>query len=321
MLYRQLGNSDLRVSEISVGTWGIAEGIEDSHMLACLQTALDLGINLIDTSNSYASGAAESFLGRALQHVERSSYYLATKVFFPVLPGDGGLSACQIKNNIDSSLHRLGVDYVDLYQCHRYDPKTPLSETMTALTDIVQQGKVRYLGFSEWTPTQIKAALEFADLEPFISSQPQYSMLWRDPEQEVFPLCATKGIGQLVWSPLAQGILTGKYPPGQVPAAGSRAANGQMNAYLLRELFSETNLSAVRDLVPIARELGLSMAQMALAWVLRQACVSSAIIGASRPEQVLDNAAASGVVLDQSVLEKIDQILLPIVPKIHASIL
>ncbi len=301
------------VSEISLGTWGIGEGLDEASLKSCLLTALDLGINLIDTSNSYASGAAESFLGQTLKGINRSSYYLATKVFFPICPGDGGLSAKQIKKNIDSSLHRLDVDYVDLYQCHRYDEETPLLETMTALTDVVRQGKVRYIGFSEWTPSQIKAALGLTGVQSFISSQPQYSMLWRDPEKEVFPLCAASGIGQLVWSPLAQGILSGKYQPGQTPAHGTRAANAQMNAYLLRELFSDTNLMAVKGLLPIAQGLGLTMPQLALAWVLREACVSSAIIGASRPEQVMDNVAASGVILDATVLEEIDQVLLPVV--------
>jgi 1-deoxyxylulose-5-phosphate synthase len=321
MLYRKLGNSEMSISEISLGTWGVGEGIDATSLSSCLFTALDLGINLIDTSNSYASGAAESFLGQTLTGINRSSYYLATKVFFPVTPGDGGLSAKQIKKNIDSSLHRLNVDYVDLYQCHSYDKETPLLETMTALTDIVRQGKVRYIGFSEWTPCQIKAALELVDVEPFISSQPQYSMLWRAPEADVFPLCAAHGIGQLVWSPLAQGILSGKYQPGQAPATGSRAANTQMNAYLLRELFSDAHLRAVRDLSPIRQDLGLTMPQLALAWVLRKACVSSAIIGASRPEQVVDNVAASGVRLEAKVLEKIDQILLPVLSKHHGSVL
>ena len=319
MQYRKLGNSEMDVSEISLGTWGIGEGIDADSLKACLLTALDLGINLIDTSNSYASGAAESFLGQILKGIDRSSYYLATKVFFPVSPGDGGLSAKQIKKNIDASLHRLDVDYVDLYQCHRYDEETPLVETMTALTEVVRQGKVRYIGFSEWSPSQIKAALALADVEPFISSQPQYSMLWRDPEADVFPLCAASGIGQLVWSPLAQGILSGKYQPGQTPAKGTRAANAQMNAYLLLELFSDANLMAVRDLLPIAQDLGLTMPQLALAWVLREACVSSAIIGASRPEQVVNNVTASGVTLDATVLKTIDKVLLPVVPKQHGS--
>jgi 1-deoxyxylulose-5-phosphate synthase len=315
MQYRQLGASDLHVSEIALGTWGVSEGVDASTLNACVLTALDLGVNLIDTSNSYASGAAETLLGDSLKAVDRSSYVLATKVYFPVHPGAGGLSAKEIKTNIDASLQRLGTDYVDLYQCHRYDEKTPLVETMSALAEIVHEGKVRYIGFSEWTPSQIRAALELKPIASFISSQPQYSLLWRDPEAEVFPLCRANGIGQLAWSPLAQGILSGKYPPGQAPAKGSRAANSQMNAYLLHELFSETNLKAVQHLLPIARDLNLSMSQLALAWVLRNGCVSSAIIGASRPEQVVENVAASGVTLTETVLAEIDHILLPILPK------
>jgi aryl-alcohol dehydrogenase-like predicted oxidoreductase len=281
-------------------------------MERALFTALDHGINLIDTSNSYASGQAESFLGQAIKNVQRSSVLLATKVFFPVMPGDGGLSAKQIKRNIDLSLSRLGVDYVDLYQCHRYDEETPLMETMTALTEVVQQGKARYIGFSEWTPSQIKAAFQIVDSASFISSQPQYSMLWRDPEAEVFPLCAAHGVGQIVWSPLAQGILSGKYEAGTPPPTGTRAANPQMNGYLLRELFSDSTLRAVQKLVPIAQSLGLTMPQFALAWVLQKSSVASAIIGASRSEQVLENVLASGVSLDPAVMKEVDDLLMPV---------
>lgn len=312
MRYRQLGNSDLMVSEISLGTWGICEGVSAANMQRALFTALDLGINLIDTSNSYASGQAESFLGQTLKDVPRSSILLATKVFFPVTPGEGGLSAKQIHKNIDMSLARLGVDYVDLYQCHRYDEATPLQETMTALTEVVQQGKARTIGFSEWTPAQIKAAFQIVDSVPFISSQPQYSMLWRDPEAEVFPLCAAHGIGHIVWSPLAQGILSGKYEAGTAPPTGTRAANAQMNGYLLRELFSDATLRAVQQLVPMAQTLGLTMPQFALAWVLQKSSVASAIIGASRPEQVVENVAASGVSLPPAVMTEVDDILSPV---------
>ena len=315
MQYRKLGNSELYVSEISLGTWGICEGVDEDNIKACIYQALDLGINLIDTSNSYASGRVESFLGDTLKNLDRSSYSLATKVFFPTSPTDRGLSASQIKKQIDASLYRLGTDYVDLYQCHRYDLDTPLEETMTALTEIVQQGKVRYIGFSEWSPKQIQAACSLKNLEPFIASQPQYSMLWRYPETEVFPLCADHGIGQLAWSPLAQGILSGKYQPGQAPPQGSRAANKKMNAYLLRELFSESNLVAVQNLKPIAQDLGLTLSQLALAWVLRCEYIASAIIGVSRPEHLIDNVAASGVMLDTNTLESIDQILLPAIQK------
>ncbi|MEL7038485.1 MAG: aldo/keto reductase family protein [Cyanobacteria bacterium J06592_8] len=315
MKYRKLGNSELQVSEISLGSWGVNEGVEDYNAKACIYKAFDLGINLIDTSNSYAAGAAESFLGEVLQGVERSSYILATKVFFPTSPTDKGLSAPQIRKQIDASLSRLRTDYVDLYQCHRYDPDTPLEETMMALTEVVRQGKVRYIGFSEWSPEQIQAACNLADVEQFVSSQPQYSMLWRDPEAEVFPLCAANGIGQIVWSPLAQGVLTGKYQPGQTPPQNTRAANDKMNGFLLDNLFSDRILTAVEKLKPIAQDLRLSMSQLALAWVLRTESVCSAIIGASRPEQIMDNVAVSGVKLDPDILTAIDEVLLPVVHK------
>jgi len=315
MKYRTLGNSELCISEISLGSWGIHEGVEQQNAEACIYKAFDVGINFIDTSNSYAAGGAESFLGEVLQGVERSSYILATKVFFPTSPTDKGLSAVQIRKQIDASLSRLRTDYIDLYQCHRYDPDTPLEETMMALTEVVRQGKARYIGFSEWSPEQIQAAGNLADVERFVSSQPQYSMLWRDPEAEVFPLCTANGIGQIVWSPLAQGVLTGKYQPGKVPPQNSRAANQKMNWFLLDELFSDRILTAVQNLKPIALDLGLSMAQLALAWVLQSEYVSSAIIGASRPEQIVDNAAASGVELDTDVLVAIDQLLVSVVHK------
>ena len=315
MKYRKLGNSELLVSEISLGSWGVNEGIERQNAEACIHKAFDLGINFIDTSNSYAAGGAESFLGEVLQGIERSHYLLATKVFFPMSPTDRGLSAPQIRKQIDASLSRLRTNYVDLYQCHRYDPDTPLEETILALTEVVRQGKARYIGFSEWSPAQIQAALSFADTEHFVSSQPQYSMLWRNPEAEVFPLCAANGIGQIVWSPLAQGVLTGKYQPNQAPPKDSRAANDQMNWYLLEELFSDRILTAVQQLKPIAQEVGVSMSQLALAWVLRSEYVGSAIIGASRPEQIVDNAAASGIRLSDEVLAAIDQILESVIRK------
>jgi aryl-alcohol dehydrogenase-like predicted oxidoreductase len=315
MKYRKLGNSELLVSEISLGSWGVNEGVERQNAEACIRKAFDLGINFIDTSNSYAAGGAESFLGEVLQGIERSHYLLATKVFFPISPTDKGLSAPQILKQIDASLSRLRTDYVDLYQCHRYDPETPLEETMTALTEVVRQGKARYIGFSEWSPAQIQAAFSFADTEHFVSSQPQYSMLWRNPEAEVFPLCAANGIGQIVWSPLAQGVLTGKYQPQQAPPKDSRAANDQMNWYLLEELFSDRILTAVQQLKPIAQEVGVSMSQLALAWVLRSEYVVSAIIGASRPEQIVDNAAASGLKLSDEVLAAIDRILGSVIRK------
>ncbi|MDB9458273.1 aldo/keto reductase family protein [Dolichospermum circinale CS-1225] len=315
MKYRKLGNSELLISEISLGSWGIHEGVEKENAEACIYKAFDMGINFIDTSNSYAAGGAESFLGEVLQGIDRSSYLLATKVFFPTSPVDRGLSAAQIKKQIDASLNRLRTDYVDLYQCHRYDPDTPLEETMTALTEVVRQGKARYIGFSEWTPEQIQSALDIAEVENFVSSQPQYSMLWRTPEAEVFPLCAANGIGQIVWSPLAQGVLTGKYQLGQSPPANSRAANEKMNWYLLDELFSDSILTAVQNLKPIAQDLGLSMAQLALAWVIHSEYVSSAIIGASCPKQIVDNAGASGVQLNADVLAAIDEVFVSVIRK------
>ena len=315
MKYRQLGNSDLKVSEISLGSWlTYGGGVERQKAEACIHKAFDVGINFIDTANVYGRGAAESLLGEVLQGIDRSSYILATKVYFPMSQTDRGLSAAQIYKQIDASLQRLRTDYVDLYQCHRYDENTPLEETMAALTDVVRQGKARYIGFSEWSPDQIQAALNLPNVERFVSSQPQYSMLWRKPEAEVFPLCAANGITQIVWSPLAQGVLTGKYKPGVAPPSDSRAANEQMNGFMGDNLYSDRILTAVQNLKPIAQRLNLSMAQLALAWVLRDSRVSSTIIGASRPEQVEDNAAASGVSLSNDVLREIDDVLAPVLP-------
>ncbi|HEY9640058.1 MAG TPA: aldo/keto reductase family protein [Coleofasciculaceae cyanobacterium] len=311
MKYRQLGNSDLNVSAISLGSWlTYGGGVERQQAEACVHTAFDVGINFIDTANVYGRGAAESLLGEVLQGIDRTSYILATKVFFPMSPSDQGLSAAQIFKQIDASLQRLRTDYVDLYQCHRYDVNTPLEETMAALTDVVRQGKARYIGFSEWSPAQIQAALRLPNVERFVSSQPQYSMLWRKPEAEVFPLCAANGISQIVWSPLAQGVLTGKYKPGEAPPPDSRAANDQMNKFM-SDVRSDRVLSAVQNLKPIAQRLNLSMAQLALAWVLREPQVAAAIIGASRPEQVIDNAKAAEVSLKDEVLQEIDQVLAP----------
>lgn len=318
MQYRQLGHSDLHVSEIALGSWlTYGGGVERQQAEACIHKAFEVGINFIDTANVYGRGAAESFLGEVLQGVDRSSYILATKVYFPMSPADQGLSAAQIRKQIDASLQRLRTDYVDLYQCHRYDTHTPLAETMVALTDVVRQGKARYIGFSEWSPAQIQAALDLEGVEHFVSSQPQYSMLWRQPEAEVFPLSAAHGIGQIVWSPLGQGVLTGKYQPGAAPPPNSRAANSQMGGYM-EDLKSDRILNAVQNLKPIAQRLNLSMAQLALAWVLRDPCVAAAIIGASRPEQVADNAAASGVTLDEATLGEIDQVLAPALPQLAA---
>jgi aryl-alcohol dehydrogenase-like predicted oxidoreductase len=313
MEYRKLGSSDLHVSEISLGSWlTYGVGVDDSNAIACVNRAFDVGINFFDTANIYGRGAAETFLGKALSGRERSSYILGTKLIFSMTKTDRGLSAAQVHKQIDASLTRLRTDYVDLYQCHRYDVNTPNEETMEPLTDVVRQGKVRYIGFSEWKPDQIRTALAVPNVENFVSSQPQYSMIWRVPEDEVFPLCAANGISQIVWSPLAQGILTGKYLPGQPFPANSRGASSEMNEFFDDDLKSDRTLSAVQELRPIAEGLGLTMAQLALAWVLRRSEVASAITGASRPSQVDDNVAASGVKLDPATLEAIDRITLPI---------
>ena len=308
MHFRKLGTSDLVISDISLGSWlTYGGGVEQERAAACLRRALDLGVNFIDTANVYARGGAETFLGEALAGVPRDRYVLATKLYFPMGPEDRGLSARQIVKQLDDSLRRLRVEHVDLYQCHRYDPETPLEETMAALERAVRAGKTRYLGFSEWTAPQIRAAHALGGAR-FVSSQPQYSLLWREPEAEVFPTCVAEGIGQVVWSPLAQGILTGKYSPGRPPPADSRAASESMGGFIQRRLDDRT-LSAVQNLRPIAAELGLTLAQLSLAWVLRRPEVTSAIIGATRPEQVEENLAASGVTLPADVLRRIDEAL------------
>jgi aryl-alcohol dehydrogenase-like predicted oxidoreductase len=309
MRYRQLGSSDLQVSEISLGSWlTYGGGVGREQAEACVAKAFDVGINFIDTANVYARGQAEEFLGEVLAGRPRDSYILATKVFFPMSDTDRGLSRAQILKQIDASLARLRTDFVDLYQCHRYDWDTPLEETMDALTQVVRDGKARYLGFSEWPVDKVREALALPDVEKFVSSQPQYSMLWRGPETELIPFCAENGISQIVWSPLAQGVLTGKYKPGQAPPEGSRATNSAMN-YFMDTSKDDRVLERVQGLQPIADELGITMAQLALAWVLREPNVASAIVGASRPQQVEDNAAASGIELDEEILKRIDGIL------------
>jgi len=313
MKYRQLGDSDLQVSEISLGSWlTYSGGVERKAAEQCVRRAFEVGINFLDTANVYGKGASETFLGEVLKDIPRESYILATKLYFPMTETESGLSRVQIHKQLNDSLKRLQTDYVDLYQCHRYDENTPLEETMIALTEVVQEGKARYIGFSEWNAEQIKAAARMTGIEKFVSSQPQYSMLWREPEAEVFPVCAASGIGQIVWSPLAQGVLTGKYQAGQPIPQDSRAANDLMNVFIDR-LLTEPILNAVEKLKPIAAGENLTMAQLALAWVLRDERVSSAIIGASRPEQVTDNAAASDVTLSEETLRAIDEILQPVI--------
>jgi aryl-alcohol dehydrogenase-like predicted oxidoreductase len=313
VLYRRLGSSDLNVSEISLGSWlTYGGGVSNKQAEACVDKAFDVGINFIDTANVYGGGAAEEFLGEVLARRPRDSYVLATKLYFPV-NGDRGLSREQVFKQIDLSLGRLRTDYVDLYQCHRYDRETPLEETMEALTEVVRQGKARYLGFSEWTADQIGAALALVPrVEKFVSSQPQYSLLYRVPEREVIPLCKENGISQIVWSPLAQGALTGKYKPGEEPAAGTRAASQQMG-WAMDSYRDDKVLEAVQRLVPIAEGLGVTMAQLALAWVLREENVAAAIVGASRPEQVEENAGASGISLDEATLQAIDEAVADVV--------
>lgn len=308
MQYRQLGRSDLMVSEIGLGSWlTYGSGVEAERATACVRRAFEVGINFFDTANVYGRGAAESFLGEVLSGVDRSSYVLATKAYFPMSDTDRGLSREQIRKQSEASLARLRTDYVDLYQCHRYDKNTPLEETMEALTELVRSGKARYIGFSEWTVPQIEAALAIPGVERFVSSQPEYSMLWRKAEQ-VIPLCAREGISQVVWSPLAQGALTGKYKPGSPPPADSRAASKSMGSMMGR-FRDDSVLAAVQRLRPIADDLGLTMAQLALAWVLQEENVASAITGASRPDQIDDNVAASGVAIDDGVLAMIDEAL------------
>ena len=308
MQYRQLGDSDLTVSEISLGTWlTFGVGIERDKAIASLNQAFDLGINFIDTANAYGYGAAESLLGEALKDRPRDSYILGTKVFVPMSETDYGLSRAQIEKQLDASLKRLNTDYVDLYQCHRYDVDTPLEETMEALSDAVKAGKVRYIGFSEWSPKQIQDSLDLPGVEKFVSSQPQYSLLWRRPEKAVIPLCAESGISQIVWSPLAQGVLSGKYVPGDTPPQDSRASSDKMNRQMGHWNRPEV-IEAVHRMKPLAEEAGVSMAQFALAWVLREPNVASAIVGVSRPEQLAANAAASGLTIDPALFEKAEAI-------------
>jgi aryl-alcohol dehydrogenase-like predicted oxidoreductase len=306
---RKLGWSELEVSEISLGSWlTYSGGVEAGQARRCVDAAFEEGINFIDTANVYGRGAAESLLGEVLSGRERSSYVLATKVYFPMSGSDRGLSKVQIHKQIDASLERLRTDHVDLYQCHRYDEHTPLEETMQALTEVVHEGKARYIGFSEWPAEKVAASLALEGVERWVSSQPQYSMLWRAPEPEIIPLCERHGISQIVWSPLAQGVLTGKYLPGHPPPSDSRAASESMGTFIDR-LIEEPVLEAVQRLRPVAEQAGLTMAQLALAWVLRQQDVASAIVGASRPEQVRANASASGIALGEDTLAAIDEAL------------
>ncbi|OPG14108.1 aldo/keto reductase family protein [Microbispora sp. GKU 823] len=320
MEYRHLGRSGLMVSEISYGNW-ITHGsqVEEDAAVECVRAALDEGVTTFDTADVYAGTRAEEVLGRALKGVRRESLEIFTKVYWPTGEGknDRGLSRKHIMESINGSLRRLQTDYVDLYQAHRFDVETPLEETLRAFDDLVRQGKVLYVGVSEWSADQIARALKIADemgFDRLVSNQPQYSMLWRVIEAEVVPLCEKEGLGQIVWSPIAQGVLTGKYLPGQPPPAGSRATDPTGSGFIGR-LMHDDVLRRVQDLKPIAADLGLSMAQLAVAWVLQNPNVSSAIVGATKPDQVRDNVKASGVKLDAEVLKKIDDVLGPVVER------
>jgi 1-deoxyxylulose-5-phosphate synthase len=310
MKYRKLGSSDLMVSEIAFGSWlTFSTSRQKDSAIACVHLALDRGVTLFDTANVYGRGAAERVLGEALKGIKRDSYVLATKLFFPMSDTDRGLSRAQVHKQIDASLERLEVSYVDLYQCHRYDADTPLEETMEALTEVVRAGKARYIGFSEWPIDRIEAALALPTVAKFISSQPQYSLLHRDPERALLPLCARSGISQIVWSPLAQGVLTGKYAPGAPLPADSRAANDSIKGFLDPSWFKPKVLEAIQALRPLAAQAGLTLAQFALAWVLRQPNVAAAIIGATRPEQVDENVAASGHPLAAELIAQAERLI------------
>jgi voltage-dependent potassium channel beta subunit len=320
MEHRHLGRSGLKVSEIAYGNW-ITHGsqVEEDAAKACVAAALDEGITTFDTADVYAGTRAEAVMGRALGGVRRESLEICTKVFWPTGPGpnDRGLSRKHIMESAHASLRRLQTDHIDLYQAHRYDHETPLEETLRAFDDLVRQGKVLYIGVSEWRAEEISAALAIADqmgLDRLVSNQPQYNMLWRVIETEVLPLCAKEGIGQIVWSPIAQGVLTGKYRPGQDVPAASRATDASGSGFI-KGYLTEDILSRVAGLRPVAEEAGLSMAQLAVAWVLQNPGVSAAIIGATRPEQVRENVKASGVRLDDEVMRKIDDVLGPVIER------
>ncbi|TWD83262.1 aryl-alcohol dehydrogenase-like predicted oxidoreductase [Kribbella amoyensis] len=315
MDFRYLGNSGLKVSEISYGNW-LTHGsqVENEQAAACVRAALEAGITTFDTADTYANTAAESVLGEALAGERRESLEILTKVYWPTGPGgpnDTGLSRKHLHESINASLKRLRTDYVDVYQAHRYDTETPLEETMEAFADVVRAGKALYIGVSEWTADQLREGHRLArELRfPFVSNQPQYSMLWRVIEPEVVPVSEELGIGQVVFSPIGQGVLTGKYKPGEQPPAGSRATDEKGGANFIKRYLTDDVLTRVQELRPVADEAGLSLSQLAVAWVLQNPNVSSAIIGASRPEQVAENVKAAGVKLEESALKQIDEIL------------
>jgi aryl-alcohol dehydrogenase-like predicted oxidoreductase len=315
MEFRRLGRSGLKVSEISYGNW-LTHGsqVEADQATACVREALEVGITTFDTADVYAGTRAESVLGEALKGERREGLEIFTKVYWPTGPGanDRGLSRKHIIESCDASLERLQTDYIDVYQAHRFDYETPLEETLRAFDDLVRAGKVHYIGVSEWKASEIAQALEIAGqmgLDRIVSSQPQYSMLWRIIEGEVVPLCEREGIGQVVWSPIAQGVLSGKYAPGQPPPEGSRATDVNGGDKMISRWLRDDVLERVQQLKPLAEQAGLTMAQLAVAWVLQNPNVSSAIVGASRPEQVRDNAAAAGKKLDADLMAQIDAVL------------
>jgi aryl-alcohol dehydrogenase-like predicted oxidoreductase len=314
MQYRRLGRAGVHVSTIALGSWLTYGGsVAEEAAIQCIHKAYELGINFFDTANAYNRGAAEEVVRRALKDYSRDSFVLATKVYFPMGegPNDRGLSRKHIMEQCHASLRRLGTDYIDLYQCHRYDPETPLEEVLRALDDLVTQGKVLYAGVSEWSAVQIDDAVYTArelNLDRIASNQPIYNMLQRYIERDVLPLCEREGIGQVVFSPLSQGILTGKYKPGQQPEQGTRAADPESNSFM-QDLMNDKVLAAVQKLQTLAQQGGYSLSQMALAWVLRKQIVSAAIIGATRPQQVEENAKASEITLTEDVLQHIDEIL------------
>jgi aryl-alcohol dehydrogenase-like predicted oxidoreductase len=320
MEYRHLGRSGLKVSEIAYGNW-ITHGsqVEEEAAIACVRAALDAGVTTFDTADAYAGGRAEEVLGRALSGVRRESLEIFTKVYWPTGPGqnDRGLSRKHIIESLHASLRRLGTDYVDLYQAHRFDSATPLEETLRAFDDLIRAGQVLYVGVSEWRAEQIESALVIAremGLDRIVSNQPQYNMLWRVIEAEILPLCQREGVGQVVFSPIAQGVLTGKYLPGTPPPAESRATDPSGGNFVRRWL-RDPVLTAVQELRPLADEAGLTLGQLAVAWTLRTPAVSAAIVGATRPEQVVENCAASGVRLDEALLGKIDAVLAGVIER------
>lgn len=325
MKFRQLGRSGLQVSEIAYGNW-LTHGaqIDDGQAVQCVHAALDAGITTFDTADVYAGTAAEAVLGRALKGQRRESLVISTKAFFPTGPGpnDGGLSRKHITEAVNGSLSRLGTDYVDLYHAHRFDDRTPLEETLKTFDDLVRQGKVLYIGVSEWTADQIARAVKLADelgLDRFVSNQPQYSMLWRVIEEEVVPLCEREGLSQIVWSPLAQGVLTGKYLPGHPPPAGSRATDEAGSGWV-KTFLRDDVLERVQQLTLIAQELGLTQAQLAVAWTLQNSNVAAAIVGASRPEQIRDSAKAAGIRIDPALMRRIDTVLGTVVERDPAKV-